>query len=596
MSRGRLRPRRAARPHRPARAARRALRPGDRRWAGPLVGGAPSPTTTTSIRRSPSSTDRRGIERWRCWSGGHGGTAIDAIHVAFRIGYREAIEELARRAGLQPDEPGVRRIRRPLPPRQPVPLHPQRGPLRRGLRAAAVAADGRPVLDYLIDERGLDPDVLRANRVGADPGTASSAAPADSPRHGPGAVFPALDRDGAVAYFQTRYLDPGRAPIEVRQPGQPARRQPAPRLDPTRRRTRSSRSSSAKAFPTPTPPTAPATPPSPSSAPPTPPRPRRTSSRRAIGDRPVILAFDGDDARPDTPRSISPQRFGARGIMVVEIPLPSGTDFNSWVHTARHGPGTRPAMRPTPTPGIAAAPRRRSPDREGGSDDDRRTARPTGSPTSSEATETGLGRDHRHRTRDPRPTAVHPRRPGRPRRRRRLPRRPPAPAGRVRRRRHALARRRQEHQMVTISTSTSTRRSPISTPTRRHCSSSVTDRDGRRRQRRRPPRHPRRSTAASRMPTTTPSPCRQAILAVLERDWPSYIGGRVASTSARVTGGRALSRSRRSVAARSALDDVRERVGQLRQNGDDLRPAPWPARRTFEQLADVTLAATEPSH
>ena len=28
--------------------------------------------------------DRRGIDRWRCWSGGHGGTAIDAIQVAMR--------------------------------------------------------------------------------------------------------------------------------------------------------------------------------------------------------------------------------------------------------------------------------------------------------------------------------------------------------------------------------------------------------------------------------------------------------------------------------------------------------------------------------
>src|SRR5690606_7599029 len=45
--------------------------------------------------------DRRGVERWRCWSGGHGGTAIDALAVARRIGVKEAVEELARRTGLQ---------------------------------------------------------------------------------------------------------------------------------------------------------------------------------------------------------------------------------------------------------------------------------------------------------------------------------------------------------------------------------------------------------------------------------------------------------------------------------------------------------------
>ena len=48
------------------------------------------------------------------------------------------------------------------------------------------------------------------NRVGADPGTSKLRRAGGLPKAGPGAVFPALDVDGAVTYFQTRYLDPGR--------------------------------------------------------------------------------------------------------------------------------------------------------------------------------------------------------------------------------------------------------------------------------------------------------------------------------------------------------------------------------------------------
>jgi Toprim-like len=51
--------------------------------------------------------------------------------------------------------------------------------------------------------------VLRLNRVGADPGPELLRRPLGLPRGGVGAVFPALDEQGAVAYCQTRYLDPG---------------------------------------------------------------------------------------------------------------------------------------------------------------------------------------------------------------------------------------------------------------------------------------------------------------------------------------------------------------------------------------------------
>ena len=60
--------------------------------------------------------DRRGIERWTCWSGGHGGTAIDALLVARGGSMADVLAELDRRSGFTPDLAQARRI----PPRSPA--------------------------------------------------------------------------------------------------------------------------------------------------------------------------------------------------------------------------------------------------------------------------------------------------------------------------------------------------------------------------------------------------------------------------------------------------------------------------------------------
>ena len=41
--------------------------------------------------------DRRGVDRWRCWSLGHGGTAIDVLYHVHNLSYRDAIAHLADR-------------------------------------------------------------------------------------------------------------------------------------------------------------------------------------------------------------------------------------------------------------------------------------------------------------------------------------------------------------------------------------------------------------------------------------------------------------------------------------------------------------------
>jgi hypothetical protein len=72
-----------------------------------------------------------------------------------------------------------------------------------------------------------------------------------------------------------------------------------------------------------------------------------------IGHRPVVLAFDGDIAGRAAAKQLSTS-LEQRGIMVIELPLPSGADLNSWVQTARQIPDLGPTTRPAPNPDIAA--------------------------------------------------------------------------------------------------------------------------------------------------------------------------------------------------------------------------------------------------
>jgi DNA primase len=65
----------------------------------------------------------------------------------------------------------------------------------------------QPQRDWLA-ERGLDDEVLRVNRIGADPGRRHLPRPRGLPPGWPAVVLPALSPGGTVAYFQARYLDP----------------------------------------------------------------------------------------------------------------------------------------------------------------------------------------------------------------------------------------------------------------------------------------------------------------------------------------------------------------------------------------------------
>ena len=59
--------------------------------------------------------DRKGIERWRCWSDGQAGTAIDAVMIGHNLDVSGALRWLAERSGHLPEPPA----RRPQAARRP---------------------------------------------------------------------------------------------------------------------------------------------------------------------------------------------------------------------------------------------------------------------------------------------------------------------------------------------------------------------------------------------------------------------------------------------------------------------------------------------
>ena len=176
------------------------------RWPSPV------PNHPQTGRTPPMSifVDHRGIERWTCFATGANGTAIDLVMVATGRSVGDAITWLAERARL--DRPPTERpppVRRAPPP--PAPARDPSGALQEYVEACERILwqpAGASIRQWLVEERCLDPEVLRLNRVGADPGPRSLRRARGLPRGGPAAVLPALDDDREPVYLQARYLSP----------------------------------------------------------------------------------------------------------------------------------------------------------------------------------------------------------------------------------------------------------------------------------------------------------------------------------------------------------------------------------------------------
>lgn len=180
-----------------------------RRWHCPMPGHDDHHASVTM------HTDHRGHERWRCWSGDdtHRGDAIDLAAATQSLSRGEAIDWLASRAGMTPDQPlpPPARKRRPARPAV-VPLDPAVTRYVQACERILWTPTGQPVRAWL-HQRGIDDATIRANHVGADPGRAMMRRIRGLPYGAtPAATFPALGTDGTVRYVQARYLEPGDGP------------------------------------------------------------------------------------------------------------------------------------------------------------------------------------------------------------------------------------------------------------------------------------------------------------------------------------------------------------------------------------------------
>ena len=150
--------------------------------------------------------DRAGIERWRCWSGGHAGTAIDALIANRHLSTADAITQLEQRTGHA--------LAAVPPARRPPGPTPACRPFSQAAHQYAVACAellwtpaGANARDWL-HGRGLTDPVLTANQVGYDPGPARLARDPGLPYAG-GVTYPSFNPTGTMVYVQTRHLHPG---------------------------------------------------------------------------------------------------------------------------------------------------------------------------------------------------------------------------------------------------------------------------------------------------------------------------------------------------------------------------------------------------
>lgn len=163
--------------------------------------------------RTTTFLTRRGEQRWHCHGCGTGGTAIDLVMKRHGVGVRQSLDLLAARTGAaapSPPPPAEERgVQHDGPPR------PARTPLDAWAAHAARLLwqpYGEPVLRWLVDDRGIPADVLRANCVGATAITPDHVLPTRravaGPRSAsPAAVLPVIARNQAI-HAQLRLIAP----------------------------------------------------------------------------------------------------------------------------------------------------------------------------------------------------------------------------------------------------------------------------------------------------------------------------------------------------------------------------------------------------
>ena len=153
--------------------------------------------------------DHKGLERWRCWSDGHAGTAIDAVMIGHNLDVTGALRWLQERAGNFPQ----------APTRQPTPTTAR--PLSSALHAWANDCEHRLWRPEGRTHAPGSTSAASTTTSSRPTGSGSTRIPRRArPRGLPrwrGVTVCSFDRAGTLAYVQVRNLD-GQAPSKYSNP------------------------------------------------------------------------------------------------------------------------------------------------------------------------------------------------------------------------------------------------------------------------------------------------------------------------------------------------------------------------------------------
>lgn len=169
----------------------------------------PEPTHRQTGRTPPVSVfvARSGEQRWTCHGCGAAGTAIDLVMRTKGTDFKETLAWLGARAATPTvidTAPPARRARR-LNTSSPGPPNPLLDMYVSACEAQLWAAQGRHARQWLTATRRIPEDILRAHRVGFDPGSHHLDRPDGVPKTG-GVVLAILDADRRAIFTQARTL------------------------------------------------------------------------------------------------------------------------------------------------------------------------------------------------------------------------------------------------------------------------------------------------------------------------------------------------------------------------------------------------------
>ena len=156
-------------------------------------------------------TDRQGVQRWKDFSTGQGGTAIDLYMTSQSVDTKTAIEHLARRTSTQPTHTPQERRPADNHTAGDRPQHDGTPRLTQWVQETnkLIALPKARLAHRWLQDHAISLEHAIDNNLGYDPGATRLRRGDGLPRSGPAVVLPITNHAGELTYAQSRTLRPG---------------------------------------------------------------------------------------------------------------------------------------------------------------------------------------------------------------------------------------------------------------------------------------------------------------------------------------------------------------------------------------------------